>query len=257
MLAAAHIACMTKSLQHKNQVGQSSENGDHFAAKTFDFAAEVDLTAESTVDTRADTLAAITLACKESGYAGAMPRVYEVLLDRSEGENPMAGALNELTADEVDAAYDTFIDTAATGAGDWIRTYPNSVACKGSLTAAMDHIREVSEAAGPGGVVPGVFEAALERDQEDDAFLDRAYGLTEIDITNIYDQVVAPAIDDLEQDILDNHCTECGASTDDGEGSDGKCGNCADRAATCTVCGDYNEEEDASICADCAEEYIA
>lgn len=43
-------------------------------------------------------------------------------------------------------------------------------------------------------------------------------------------------------------CRDCGASTDDGEGWDGYCGNCADRR-TCPGCFDEKEPE-AATCGD-------
>lgn len=58
-------------------------------------------------------------------------------------------------------------------------------------------------------------------------------------------------IDDMQQEVDDNACYECGASLDDGEGSGGLCGDCADRAS-CPECGEYSE--DGEVCADCEDE---
>lgn len=47
----------------------------------------------------------------------------------------------------------------------------------------------------------------------------------------------------------DNVCSECGDPTDDGEGYDGLCGNCADKV----TCGDeLVEDSDEGLCSDCA-----
>lgn len=49
----------------------------------------------------------------------------------------------------------------------------------------------------------------------------------------------------------ENLCTECGDHLlDDGEGFDGKCGNCADRAEKD---GEYDDEPEASTCKVCHE----
>jgi len=68
----------------------------------------------------------------------------------------------------------------------------------------------------------------------------------------------------LGLDFSDDECRECGDSLDDGEGSDGWCGNCADRHS-CTRCLDAYEDLDdlteiaadggtERVCAECAAE---
>jgi len=68
----------------------------------------------------------------------------------------------------------------------------------------------------------------------------------------------------LGLDFSEEECRECGDSLDDGEGSDGWCGNCADRHS-CTRCLDAYEDlgdlteittEDGTerVCADCGAE---
>lgn len=48
----------------------------------------------------------------------------------------------------------------------------------------------------------------------------------------------------------DEDLCACGAPLDDGEGSDGRCGNCADRLS-CMSCGEEKERESDVLCADC------
>lgn len=58
-----------------------------------------------------------------------------------------------------------------------------------------------------------------------------------------------------DDDRDDDNCS-CGNSLDDGQGWDGKCGDCADIAENtheCSVCGDLleDDERDDGICEDC------
>lgn len=61
------------------------------------------------------------------------------------------------------------------------------------------------------------------------------------------DSTTMEALDELEEAIEDQACTECGAFNDDGEGWDGLCGNCADREAAneekCEACGQIMEPD--------------
>lgn len=57
-------------------------------------------------------------------------------------------------------------------------------------------------------------------------------------------------------DLDDDRCS-CGNSLDDGQGWDGKCGDCADLAANtdeCGGCGDLLEDDEKAdgICEDCS-----
>jgi len=45
----------------------------------------------------------------------------------------------------------------------------------------------------------------------------------------------------------------CGESLDDGEGSNGRCGNCADRWS-CPECDEERDDEDEPTCRECARE---
>jgi hypothetical protein len=57
-----------------------------------------------------------------------------------------------------------------------------------------------------------------------------------------------PVLDDDEDD---DQCSDddCDGTTDDGEGYDGLCGNCAD-ATTCSECGEVKRRE-AALCSSC------
>ena len=60
-----------------------------------------------------------------------------------------------------------------------------------------------------------------------------------------------------EQIDLDEDSCSCGKSLDDGQGWDGKCGDCADIAENtdeCSGCGDLLEDDEKAdgICDDCA-----
>lgn len=65
---------------------------------------------------------------------------------------------------------------------------------------------------------------------------------------------------DEEFDEEDAKCDDCGAPTDDGEGYDGKCGNCADKEhadEACSTCGDaLGEDSYEGMCSDCAEREV-
>ena len=58
--------------------------------------------------------------------------------------------------------------------------------------------------------------------------------------------------DDTDEYDDEDRCP-CGESLDDGEGSNGLCGNCADRLS-CPECGEEKAEEDDDLCRDCARE---
>lgn len=51
----------------------------------------------------------------------------------------------------------------------------------------------------------------------------------------------------------DEDTCECGASLDDGEGSNGLCGNCADRMS-CLRCFEEKDDESSVLCADCSRD---
>jgi hypothetical protein len=190
--------------------------------------------------------------CEEAGYAGVMPGIYELLLDRAsdDDESVMPGALEELEASEVTDGFDQYVDEAITSSHARIISTVTPVP-ESDRAAVEEHITAISGEAGYPGVLPGYIEAILARDEHSDEILAFAKGLTADDLDTMYNEDLGPAIDDLQDDILENACTKCGASTRDGEGYDGLCGNCAD-AASCPECA--GELDDDGTCDDCAQD---
>ena len=84
----------------------------------------------------------------------------------------------------------------------------------------------------------GVVDAALAQVRSDKGIID-AGQIAEVErmVENFQD---ASGDDDDDEDS----CYQCGASLDDGEGSDGLCGNCADQAEAtrCPACGDLGDD---------------
>lgn len=216
---AAHMMAMTK---HKNQVGQASKNGGEFAAKTHDEAPTVALSEGSDELTAAQ----IRSACYDAGLEGVMTPVYELILDGADTTDTlMNGYLAELTASDVTAAYNEDIGPAADAVEDYVVLVGRKKTGV-SVAEVRAHIKSVCEQAGFPGVMAGVLDVVLDRED----FTDQLAGITEEDVEKMYTTIVGPAIDEMQDDIRENHCSECGASLDDGEGYDGLCGNCADRA---------------------------
>lgn len=64
-----------------------------------------------------------------------------------------------------------------------------------------------------------------------------------------------PEADDNVDDWDQDDTCECGQPNDDGEGWDGKCGDCADREAPkCADCGNLVDDDADGLCEDCAEQ---
>lgn len=220
-LVAAHITGMKKT-QHKNQVGQASKNGGEFAAKTHEEATTMVLP-----DTEFSTVAAqIRSSCEDAGLPGVMNSVFQLIFDGTDTTDTlMNGYLDELSASDVTDAYNNHIGPAVDAVEDYIGGLDTHVT-NASDDDAMAHGRSICEEVGFPGVMVGIIRTVVDRGET----LEQTAGLTGSDIEVMYGTIVEPAISDLEDDIRENHCSECGASLDDGEGYDGLCGNCADRA---------------------------
>jgi hypothetical protein len=59
-----------------------------------------------------------------------------------------------------------------------------------------DHFQEISDEAGLGGVMPGILQVLLDREVLSE---EKFVALTSEDVTNIYEGLIAPAIDRAEQ----------------------------------------------------------
>jgi hypothetical protein len=239
---------MTTAPLHKNQAGQPSDNGGHFATLPLLDDETVVLIAAAVASDAEKRQAHVTEMCDGAGYAGVMPGVYELLLDRHDVGSPMHGAIDELTATEVNDAYDEYIDYAVTDASAWLTEYvePNHFGA-----SVEDHTKTISDAAGYAGVMPGFIEAILEREDHSDDMVAFVNGMNADDVETMYERFVGPAVSNLEDSILMEACSVCGSSLSDNEGYDGKCGSCADEAS-CSGCGNELEAtDDGGLCEDC------
>jgi hypothetical protein len=235
---------------HKNQAGQPSANGGHFATKANDEATAV-LAPVTPEQVHAAAVANAASVSDMAGYGDLMPGVYELLLERNEIGSPMYGALDELATDEVQNAVTDYMDDAITSASSWMH---QTVAPYHRGGPVDEHITAVSREAGYEGVMPGFLNAIVDREEGTDDIIAFVNGLNVHDINAMYDDFFGPAIDNLEDNILVEHCSECGTSLSDNEGYDGKCGNCADEAS-CSQCGnELDVTDDGGVCEQCTED---
>lgn len=97
---------------------------------------------------------------------------------------------------------------------------------------ALAHIESFS------GQFPRATELVRVAFDRDELPADRVHALNPSTAEKIEHGIAEQVQTDIEMDMADGSCRSCGVRNDDGEGSDGLCGNCADREE-----GDSDEDE--------------
>lgn len=175
---------------------------------------------EATLALDDETTRLTTLACEEAGYGGVMPGVYGVIMDRCVDSDRVFGPPSP---DEVNVAYDDRVGPAIdTLSNDLPQPLGGKILGRDGVLA---HVAAVCEEAGLGGVMPGIYEVAIDRTSD----FGGLSSLTATDVELHYEYFIGPAIDALDNDIQLNHCARCGANTADSKDGNGLCGNCTDR----------------------------
>lgn len=188
-------------------------------------------------------------ACTEAGLP-MMAGILRVVEDRG---SVHPETLASLTDANVDRMYWDHIGPVVDQIEDATRSISDTTG-KASASKVQSHIAAICDDAGLPAMT-GILQVVSDRENATGRQL---LSLTSDQITAMYEEFAGPAIDDLEQELLDSSCRACGDPIDDGEGSDGYCGNCAD-ARSCSECGELisDDLEDipaSHLCRECGED---
>lgn len=189
----------------------------------------------------------IAQVCTEAGLP-MMAGVLQVVTDRG---YVYPETLDNLTASDVERLYSDHIGPAVDDVETAVETRRDGGSSASEPAQVRDHLSAICEEAGLP-VMVGFFDVVVDRG---DATGQQLLTLTSSDVAAMYDGIVGPAIDHVDDDLIEGACRACGASLDDGEGSEGFCGDCAD-ARSCAECGDHisddlDDIEDDHLCPEC------
>jgi hypothetical protein len=133
--------------------------------------------------------------CADAGFSGAMPGVLEMLTDRGDDENGRySRILARLDHHSIADGYIEHIGPAVDRIEDAL-TEPDDEVLMASYRDLDEHIQKICDEADLGGVMPGILEIVFERNDSDDMKA-RMEALTANDVSVLYQDVVAPAIED-------------------------------------------------------------
>lgn len=188
----------------------------------------------------------------EEAMLPIMAEMLQIVADR---EQVPPGVFDRLTADNIEAMFWNHIGPAI----DLVE-YDLKMGKPAGPDRDLDpaeveaHVAAICEQAGCNSMAD-VLGVVADRDEVPNGTFMR---LTPEDITELYEERVELYVNDLEQELLDSSCRDCGADLEDGEGSDGWCGNCAD-ARTCIECGEHIADDrddipEDHLCDDCRDE---